>query len=101
MLLVPNVAKIMRLLRKAGFPSRLAYGLILTESGFLGHAWVELFAGGHWRWLDPSFPGGRPYGLKVRLGVMDPAQPVWASLSLSLLQVIGSVEAEILEAEPR
>jgi hypothetical protein len=88
------------LLRKAGFPSRLAYGLILTESGFLGHAWVELFAGGHWRWLDPSFPGGRPYGLKVRLGVMDPAQPIWASLSLSLLQVIGSVEAEILETEP-
>jgi hypothetical protein len=32
---------------------------------------------------------------------MDPAQPVWASLSLSLLQVIGSVEAEILETEPR
>jgi hypothetical protein len=89
------------LLRKAGVPSRIAYGLILTEVGFIGHAWAELYAGGHWRWLDPSFPGGRPYGLKIRLGVMDPAEPVWASLSLALLQVVGSVEGEILEAELR
>ena len=89
------------LLRKAGVPSRLAYGLILTEGGFIGHAWVELYGGGRWHWLDPSFPGNHPYGLKIRLGVMDPAQPVWASLSLALLQVIGNVEAEILEAERR
>jgi len=89
------------LLRKTGVPSRLAYGLILTEGGFIGHAWVELYGGGRWHWLDPSFPGNHPYGLKIRLGVMDPAQPVWASLSLALLQVIGSVEAEILEAEHR
>jgi hypothetical protein len=89
------------LLRRAGIPSRLAYGLILTERGFIGHAWVELYNAGHWRWLDPSFPTGRPYGLKVRLGVMDPAEPVWASLSLALLQVVGTVEAEILEADLR
>ncbi len=89
------------LLRKAALPSRLAYGLILTESGFIGHAWVELFTGGRWHWLDPSFPGGRPYGLKIRIGVMDPGEPVWACLSLSLLQVVGGVEAEILEAEHR
>ena len=62
---------------------------------------MELYGGGRWRWLDPSFPGGRPYGLKIRLGVMDPAEPVWASLSLTLLQVAGSVEAEILEVEVR
>jgi hypothetical protein len=85
------------LLRKAGFPARLAYGLILTEIGFIGHAWVELFAGGSWHWLDPSFPGGKPYGFKIRLGVMDPGQPVWASLSIALLRVVGTVEAEILE----
>jgi hypothetical protein len=89
------------LLRKSGIPSRLAYGLILTEAGFIGHAWVEQYSGGSWRWLDPSFPGGRPYGLKIRLGVMDPAEPIWASLSLALIQVVGSVEGEILEATPR
>jgi hypothetical protein len=89
------------LLRKTGVPSRLAYGLILTESGLIGHAWVELYSGGRWHWLDPSFPEGRPYGLKVRLGVMDPAEPLWASLSLDLLQVVGTVEAEILEGQPR
>jgi hypothetical protein len=89
------------LLRKSGIPSRLAYGLILTEAGFIGHAWVEQYSGGSWHWLDPSFPGGRPYGLKIRLGVMDPAQPIWASLSLALIQVVGSVEGEILEATLR
>lgn len=85
------------LLRKIAVPSRMAYGLILTEAGFIGHAWVELFAGGKWHWLDPSFPEGRPYGLKIRLGVMDPGEPVWTTLGLSLLQVMGGVEAEILD----
>ena len=89
------------LLRKTGIPSRIAYGLIMTEAGFIGHAWVELYGEGRWHWLDPSFPGGRPYGLRIRLGVMDPAEPVWASLSLALLQVVGSVEGEILETELR
>jgi transglutaminase-like putative cysteine protease len=89
------------LLRKSGIPSRLAYGLILTEIGFIGHAWVEAYGGGRWQWLDPSFPEDRPYGLKIRLGVMDPAEPIWASLSLALLQVVGSVKGEILEAEQR
>jgi len=85
------------LLRKIAVPSRMAYGLILTEAGFIGHAWVELFAGGKWHWLDPSFPEGRPYGLKIRLGVMDPGEPVWTTLGLSLFQVVGGVEAEILD----
>jgi hypothetical protein len=85
------------LLRKLSIPSRLAYGLILVEAGFIGHAWVELFAGGSWHWLDPSFPEGRPYGLKIRLGVMDPGEPVWTTLGLSLFQVVGGVEAEILD----
>jgi hypothetical protein len=89
------------LLRRAGIPCRLAYGMILTEGGFIGHAWVELYSGGRWSWLDPSFPGGRPYGLKIRLGVMDPAEPLWASLSLALLQVVATVEAELQGAELR
>ena len=89
------------LLRKSGIPSRLAYGLILTEIGFIGHAWVEAYGGGRWNWLDPSFPEELPYGLKIRLGVMDPAEPIWASLSLTLLQVVGSVKGEILEGQLR
>jgi hypothetical protein len=86
------------LLRRTGIPSRLAYGLILTEIGFIGHAWAEIFTGKRWQWIDPSFPDGRPYGMKLRLGVMDPAEPVWAKLGLALLQVVSGVEAEILEA---
>ena len=85
------------LLRKRGLQARIAYGFLLTEAGFIGHAWTEAHAGGRWFWLDPSFPGGRPYGFKLRLGVIDPAQPVWGQIGLSLLAVAGGVQAEILE----
>ncbi len=86
------------LLRKRGVPARIAYGFLLTEAGFIGHAWTEARTGKNWFWLDPSFPGGRPYGFKLRLGVIDPAQPVWGQIGVSLLAVAGGVRAEILEA---
>ncbi len=85
------------LLRKLGIPSRLAYGLILTEGGLIGHAWSEAFIAGRWCWLDPSFPRGEPYGLKIRLGTLDPAEPAWAQMGLTLLQVAGAVETEVIE----
>jgi hypothetical protein len=87
------------LLRKLEIPSRLAYGLILTEGGLIGHAWSEAFVAGRWRWLDPSFPRGEPYGLKIRLGTIDPADPAWAQMGLTLLQVAGTVEAEVIEGQ--
>jgi hypothetical protein len=85
------------LLRKRGIPARIAYGFLLTEAGFIGHAWTEARAGASWFALDPSFPGGRPYGFKLRLGLIDPAQPVWGQFGVSLLVVAGGVQAEILE----
>jgi len=86
------------LLRRAGLASRLAYGFLLTESGFIGHAWTEVYAGGRWAWLDPSFPAGRPYRFRLRLGLLDPAFPVWQQMGASLLSVAGTVQAELQEA---
>ncbi len=86
------------LLRKRGVPARIAYGFLLTETGFIGHAWTEARTAAGWFALDPSFPGGRPYGFKLRLGLIDPAQPVWSQLGLSLLAVAGGVQAEVLES---
>jgi hypothetical protein len=85
------------LLRKRGVPARIAYGFLLTETGFIGHAWTEAFTGARWFSLDPSFPGGQPYGFRLRLGVIDPAQPVWGQLGPSLLAVAGGVRAKVLE----
>jgi hypothetical protein len=85
------------LLRKRGVPARIAYGFLLTEAGFIGHAWTEARADAGWFALDPTFPGGRPYAFKLRLGIIDPAQPVWGQLGLSLLAVAGGVQAEVLE----
>jgi transglutaminase-like putative cysteine protease len=86
------------LLRKAGLPARIAYGFLLTEAGFIGHAWTEAYDGTRWHWLDASFPGGRPYRFRLRLGVLDPALPVWQQMGLSLFSVAGTVRAELLEA---
>ena len=83
-------------MRKLGLPSRLAYGLLLTEAGLVGHAWTEVHQGGRWHWLDPSFPGGAPYGLKLRLGVLNPAEPVWGQLGTALLSVMGGLRAEVV-----
>jgi hypothetical protein len=85
------------LLRKRGVPARIAYGFLLTEGGFIGHAWTEARAPSGWFWLDPSFPGGRPYAFKLRLGVIDPAKPVWGQLGVSLLAVAAGLQAEVLE----
>jgi len=85
------------LLRRRGIPSRIAYGMLLTEMGLIGHAWTEVYAAGRWHWMDPSFPGSTPYALKIRLGVLDPAEPAWAQMSLSLLRMAAGLEAEVVE----
>ena len=85
------------LLRKKAVPARIAYGFILTEQGFSGHAWTELNAEGRWYWLDPSFPAWEAQRLKIRMGVLDPARPVWNQMNLSILKVAGGVKAEIVE----
>jgi len=86
------------LLRRAGVPARLAYGFLLTEGGFLGHAWTEAWVDGAWRWLDASFPGGEPYALRLPLGAIDPAEPLGPQMGLTLLQLAGGVRGELVEA---
>ncbi len=86
------------LLRRAGYPARLAYGFVLMEEdGFVGHAWTEAFLDGRWQWLDPSFPGAESRRLRIRLGALDPAEPLTGEMTMTLLQVAGAVRAEILE----
>jgi len=84
------------LLRKLGLPARQAYGLLLTEAGLVGHAWTEVYQEGRWYWLDPSFPGGTPYGFKLRLGTLDPAEPVWGQFGTALLTLRSSVRVELV-----
>jgi transglutaminase-like putative cysteine protease len=86
------------LLRRSGVPARLVYGFLFTEGGFVGHAWTEAWIRGAWCWLDPSFPGGRPYALKLPLGTIDPAEPLGTEVGLTLLRLAGGVRAELVGA---
>jgi len=88
---------LVNLLRVLKIPARIAYGFVLMDNGFIGHAWSELYYGGHWYWLDPSFPAAESRRLKLRLGTIDPAQPVYSQLDIALLIIGGGLKGEIVE----
>ena len=88
---------LLSLLKKLSVPSRIAYGFALTGQGFSGHAWVEARVRDRWYWVDPSFPSASAQPLKIRVGVLDPVRPVWGQMNLSLLRILGTVKADLLE----
>lgn len=85
------------LLRKAGLPARIAYGFVLLDDGFQGHAWTEVYLAGRWHRMDPSFRGWEAGRLKIRLGIYDPSFPISGQTGTSLLQVAGAVRGRLLE----
>ena len=88
---------ILNLLRVLKIPARIAYGFVLMDNGFIGHAWSELYYEGRWYWLDPSFPAAESRRLKLRLGTIDPALPVYSQLDIALLIIGGGLKGEIVE----
>jgi Transglutaminase-like superfamily len=46
------------LLRAAGFPSRVVYGYVLSDSRFIGHAWTEAWVNDRWIAVDAAVHAG-------------------------------------------
>ena len=88
---------LVNLLRILNIPARIAYGFVLMDNGFIGHVWSELYYRGRWHWLDPSFPADESRRLKLRLGTIDPALPVWSQMDIALLIIGGGLRGEIVE----
>ena len=85
------------LLRKRNIPSRIAYGFILSEQGFSGHAWSEILLDEGWYAVDSSFPPDQSQRIKIKIGYLDPAKPVWDQLEPGLLSIVGQVAGELIE----
>ena len=91
------------MLRVKRIPSRIAVGLVYIESqiSFGGHMWTEAFVDGRWIPLDATLGRGGIGAAHIKLadsGFADSA-PSPVTTFLPLLNVLGRIEIEVVEAE--
>jgi hypothetical protein len=81
------------LLRAAGFPARLAFGISFIEGTFRYHAWVEARAEGRWVAFDPTFGQipADPTHLLLAAGGME--------AQATMLDAVGRLTVEIAQVE--
>lgn len=82
------------LARAAGIPSRIAIGLVWSETldGFYYHAWPEVYVG-EWTAMDPTL--GQPLADATHVKILNGGIERWTQL----LPYLGQVEIEVLEME--
>jgi len=82
------------LARAAGIPSRIAVGLVWSETldGFYYHAWPEVYVG-EWTAMDPTL--GQPLADATHVKILNGGIERWTQL----LPYLGQVEIEVLEVE--
>jgi hypothetical protein len=81
------------LLRAAGFPARMAFGIAYIEGAFRYHAWAEARAGGRWVPFDPTFGQlpADPTHLLLAAGGME--------AQAAILDAVGRLTVEITQVE--
>lgn len=81
--------------RAAGVPCRIVIGLVYSDTlgGFGYHAWPEVYADG-WLPMDPTL--GQPIADATHIKLLTGSIEKWTGL----VNYIGRVEMEILEADP-
>ncbi|HNR93775.1 MAG TPA: transglutaminase-like domain-containing protein, partial [Kiritimatiellia bacterium] len=79
------------LARAAGIPARIHLGVVYLDGAFYYHAWPSVFVG-RWVDMDPTFGQHEADASHIFLGEGESAAQV------RLLQVVGQVKADILEA---
>lgn len=79
------------LARAAGLPTRIAIGLVWSESwsGFYYHAWPRVWIGDRWIWTDPTL--GQPVADATHLQLLEGGIEQWPLL----LRWLGKIEIEI------
>ena len=85
------------LCRAAGIPARVVMGLECIQGIWGGHAWDEVWIGGHWYALDATLGYGSvdPFHLAVAKTAL--AEGSFGKELLSLMSVVGAVDVSVLE----
>ncbi len=89
------------LARARGIPTRVAIGLVYTEStpGFAFHMWNEVWIADRWVPLDATLGEGGIGAAHLKLADSSLAGEAAYSCFLPVSQVIGQIKIEILEVE--
>ena len=86
--------------RSVGLPTRMAAGIVYSESifsdgAFYYHAWPEVWLGEQWLAIDPTFDQFPADATHVKLVEGDLDQQV------ELMSAVGRLQVEVLGTEPR
>jgi len=68
--------------RTIGIPSRLAIGIVIDESGFTGHQWIEVYLDGSWETCDPT-------------GSIEAANAAWIKILDSSMKDVIEMQANV------
>jgi hypothetical protein len=82
------------LARSLGLPARTAVGLVYLNGAFFYHAWPEVWLGGDWVAVDPTFGDWPADAAHIRFVTGGLAQQV------EIVRLIGRLNIEVIEAVP-
>ncbi len=86
------------LCRAAGIPSRSAMGLEYIAGIWGGHAWTEVWIDGDWYALDATLGYGQVDPMHLTFSTMSLKDGAFAREFTNLIQLLGSIEIEVLSA---
>jgi hypothetical protein len=85
------------LARARGIPSRVVAGLTYHDGAFVGHMWTEVHVG-EWVPLDATLGRGSVGADHIALSSSSLSSLSMAEIFLDLIQVLGNLKIEVLEA---
>jgi len=83
------------LARALGLPARTAVGLVYLNGAFFYHAWPEVWLGGDWVAVDPTFDQAPADAAHIRFVVGGLAQQV------EIVRLIGRLGIDVVQAVER
>jgi hypothetical protein len=83
------------LARSLGLPARTAVGLVYLNGAFFYHAWPEVWLGGDWVAVDPTFDQAPADAAHIRFVVGGLAQQV------EIVRLIGRLGIDVVQAVER
>ena len=83
------------LARAAGVPTRVAIGLVWSETykAFYYHAWPEVYVDGRWIWMDPTF--GQNVADASHIKLLNGNIEKW----MQLTTFVGQLKIEVVEVQ--